>query len=1084
MIRACPVCGTEVLHDGGYCTSCGSTLGATAAGERRQVTFLVADLVNSTQLTRRLDPEDLIDIMSAYHQAIASEVARYGGRVARFEGDGMVAFFGYPMAHEDAATAAIHAGRAIIDAVREIQRQIGASRNVELAVRAAVTTGLVVTGATPGRSRLEDTSFVGLAPNLAARIQHLAAPNEIVVAELTRRIAREAFVWIDGGMHALRGFDDPVRIYRVAGEGARASRLERRLGQSPTPMVDRADELSTLLDRWDRVNAGNTQTVLVSGDPGIGKSRLLRAFADLLAAGAPYIRLSLQCSPMHVNTALYPYIDLFQRMARYDAEDSPQKQLYKLRALLQEQGAPEEETLALLAALMSIPTGDLLPPLLMSPLTQRQRTFAALIQWFIQAARRMPTLMIFEDLHWLDPTSGELLEKMIREVGNEQLLVLATTRPEGHLAWATEDWVTWLQLTRLAADHSAQMVATISGNAELPEGTLAHIVAKTDGVPLFIEELTHMALDRRPTELPETLVDLLTEQLDLLGPARLLAQIGAVIGREFSVELAAAAGDITTEALNDSVGRLLASGLVYAARSRDVLMFKHSLVQDAAYDTILLRSRRQLHSRIADTIVSRFPALAKGEPEVVARHLTIADRGLEAARWWLLAGQQAIRRGAPREAVSHFETGLETLARVPEGEARVRAELDLLAGLGPAHMVMKGPGHPDFGRIQRRAFETTRRLPDHPSEFPITYGLALFHWGRAELEHAAPLAERLLETARSNPTPEHVMAAHNMSAMIKFHRGIFVEACHLLEQSTGLYQPDRHAELYPRYMMDFGVFGRFYHGLSCFVAGYPDMASARASEAVELAAQLNQPHSRGFAMLANFIISVFRRDPSMARRWAEECLPFAGEQGFPEFVALALIAQGWALAEEGDVETGLATLETGYAQWKATGFENWQSWYGVLRSDLLLMLGRVAEAQAEIDEQKSRIALSGEHCFASLLTSARARVMAACPGAEPSQVEAMHRSAMDIAISQTALSWELRCGRAFAAWLEQCGRVVEARRLLQQQLAHFPDDVITGDLRDARTLLCRLGGVAATSSCHAAGPPKPALFHPGRRRLK
>jgi class 3 adenylate cyclase/predicted ATPase len=1070
MSRACPACGTEVLHDGGYCTACGSTLGTTTAGERRQVTFLFADMVNSTQLTRLLDPEELSDIMAAYYQATASAVSRYGGRVARFEGDGMVAFFGYPMAHEDAATAAIHAGRAIIDAVRQIHKQLCGSRSVELAVRAAVATGLVVTGATPGRSRLEDTSFVGLAPNLAARLQHLAAPDEIVVAELTRRIAGEAFVWIDGGMHVLKGFDDPIRIYRVAGEAAGASRLERRLGQSPTPMVDRTDELSTLLDRWDRVNTGKTQIVLISGDPGIGKSRLLRAFADRLAKGAPYIRLSLQCSPMHLNTALYPFVDLLQRMARCDVEDSPRNLLDRLRALLQEQGTPEEETLALLAALMSIPTGDLLPPLLMSPLTQRQRTFAVLIQWLVQATRRMPTLMVFEDLHWLDPTSGELLEKMIREVGDEHLLVLATTRPEARLAWATEDGITSLQLTRLAEDYSAQMVATISGNAELPEGTLAHIIAKTDGVPLFIEELTRMVLARRPADLPETLVDLLTEQLDLLGPARLLAQVGAVIGREFSVELAAAAGDITMEALNDSMERLLASGLVYPTRSRDVLMFKHSLVQDAAYDTILLRTRRQLHSRIADTIVSRFPALAKGEPEVVARHLTIADHGLEAARWWLLAGQQAIRRGAPREAVSHFEAGLETLARIPEDEARVRAELDLLAGLGPAHMVMKGPGHPDFGRVQRRAFETTRRLPDHPSQFSITYGLALFHWGRAELDHAAPLAEHLMETARSNPTAEHIMAAHNMNAMVKFHRGIFAEACRLLERSTGLYQPDSHAELYPRYMMDFGVFGRFYHGLSCFVAGYPDMASSRASEAVELAAQLSQPHSRGFAMLANFIISVFRRDPSMARRWAEECLPFAGEQGFPEFVALALIAQGWAQAEDGDVETGLATLESGYAQWKATGFENWQSWYGILRSDLLLMLGRIAEAQAEIEEQKRRIALSGEYCFASLLTSADARLMAACRDADPSRIEAMHRSAMSIAVSQEALSWELRCGLAFAAWLEQCGRIGEARTLLQQQLAHFSHDVITGDLRDARMLLRCLGGEAElpTSSSYAA----------------
>jgi class 3 adenylate cyclase/predicted ATPase len=1018
--------------------------------------------VNSTQLTSRLDPEELIDIMASYQRAIASAVARHNGHVARFEGDGMVAFFGYPMAHEDAATAAIHAGRAIVNAVRQIHREMCASRNVELAVRAAVTTGLVVTGATPGRPRLEDTSFVGSAPNLAARIQHLAAPNEVVVAESTRRIAGEAFVWVDEGAYELKGFDNPVRVYRVAGEGVGTSRLERRLGQSPTPMVDRTSELSTLLDRWERVLAGKTQIVLVCGDPGIGKSRLLSAFADRFAAGAPCTRLSLQCSPMHVNTALYPFIDALQRMARFDAEDSPQKLLHKLRAMLQERRALKEETLALLAALMSISTGDLLPPLRMSPVTQRQSTFNILIQFLVQSAQRMPTLMIFEDLHWLDPTSSELLEKIIREVGDERLLVLTTTRPGARLAWAAEDRVTLLQLTRLAPDYSGQMVATISGSAELPGETLAHIIAKTDGVPLFIEELTRMVLDRRPAELPETLVDLLTEQLDMLGPARVLAQIGAVIGREFSVELAAAAGDTTTEALNNSVERLLASGLVQPANSGDVLMFKHSLVQDTAYDTILLRNRRHLHSRIADTIISRFSALSEGEPEVVARHLTIAERGLEAARWWLLAGQQSIRRGAPREAVSHFEAGLETLAGLPNDEARVRAELNLLAGLGPAHMVMKGPGHPDFGRVQRRAFETTQRLPDRPSHFPITYGLALFHWGRAELDHAEPLAEQLMKTARSEPKPEHVMAAHNMTAMIKFHRGAFDEACNLLQHSTGIYVPGSHAELYPRYMMDFGVFGRFYHGLSCFVAGDPELASARAREAVELAAELNQPHSRGFAMLANFIISAFRRDPPMTRCWAEECLLFAGEHGFPEFVALALITQGWALAEEGDLETGLVTLESGYAHWKATGFENWQSWYGVLRAELLLMLGRVAEAHAEIDEQERRIALSGEHCFASLLASARARVMAASRSADPCRIETQHRTAMSIALSQQALSWELRCGLAFAVWLEQCGRCNEARALLQDQLSHFRGEVVTGDLRDARSLLSRLG---ARSSC-------------------
>ena len=423
----------------------------------------------------------------------------------------------------------------------------------------------------------------------------------------------------------------------------------------------------------------------------------------------------------------------------------------------------------------------------------------------------------------------------------------------------------------------------------------------------------------------------------------------------------------------------------------------------------------------------------------------------------MLAGQQAIRRGANREAVAHFERGLETLAQLPEDETRVRAELSLLAGLGPAHMVMKGPGHADFGRVQRRAFETTQRLPDRPSEFPITYGLALFHWGRAELSQAEPLADHLMAIASAEPTPEHVMAANNMAAMIGFHRGVPTEARRLLTHSTSIYHPGSHAELYLKYMMDFGVFGRFYLGLSSFAAGDPEAASACAHQAVDLAARLNQPHSRGFAMLANFIIGAFRRDPVIAGSWAEECTKFAGEQGFPEFVALAMIVRGWALAEDGDLETGLATLEQGYARWKATGFENWQSWFGVLRADLLLALGRVADAQAEIDEQERRIALSGERGFCSLLMSARARARAA-QGVELNLIKSLHRDALSTAASQQARSWELRCGLAYAAWLETVGRATDARTVLQEQLTNFAEHIITGDLRDARALLDRLGG--------------------------
>ena len=497
----------------------GEGLGFAPSGERRQVTFVFADLKDSTQLMERVDPEDLLDIMADYEKAITEEVERFHGHVAHFDGDGMLAFFGYPVAHEDAALEAVQAARAIVDAVRRIDTQRGHAQTVTLSVRVAVATGVVVTATVPGKARVEDTSFIGSAPNLAMRLQQLADPNQVVAAASTRRIVGEAFTWLDAGLHSLKGFERPVRVYRVAGDGGATTRLERRLGRALTPMVNRAEELTKLLGCWERAKAGSTQVVLVSGDPGIGKSRLLKAFDEQLAQ-TPHLRLSLQCSSLLANTALYPCIELLQRMAGFAADNDPAIRLRKLKALLRKQGAVEPETVAMLAALMSIPAGDLLPRLNMSPLLLRQRTFAALVHLLVRATRRLPVFIIYEDLHWLDPTSGDFLEHVVREVRDARVLVLATTRPGVSLPWVNQAHVTLLPLARLTAEHSEQLVlATLPGQDALPNGALDHIVASGEGVPLFLEELTRMVVDRRPTELPETLLDLLTARLDLLGPA-------------------------------------------------------------------------------------------------------------------------------------------------------------------------------------------------------------------------------------------------------------------------------------------------------------------------------------------------------------------------------------------------------------------------------------------------------------------------------------------------------------------------------------------------------------------------------------
>ena len=1024
---------------------------------------MFVDLVGSTEMVERLDPEDLMDIMAAYHKAMVEAAERFHGHTARIEGDGVATYFGWPTALEEAAVNAVYAALASVEAAKRIDAELGKRHNVRVLVRVGVATGMVVAAPEPVGGRSDAIDFIGNAPNLAARLQHLAVPNSVVASASTRRLAGDAFTWSDLGCHSLKGFEEPIQVFGVLGTRAVETRLERRLGQRRTPMVNRAEEIAALIACWETASGGDPQVVLVTGDPGIGKSRLLQAFEEKLNLDQQvHRRLVLQCSPTLVNTALHPHIAQLQRVAGFKENDATEERLAKLKAFLREEGVEDPQTFGLLASLLSISAS--LPPLAMSPMEQRQRTVGALIDLPVRTSQRAPVLLVYEDLHWLDPTSSALVEQAVHSLRDCRVLLLATARFGTVLPWAAESNVTQISLARLSPDYSHEMVERIVDGTGLPLDTFAGIVARTDGVPLYVEELTHRVLDATTNsageiaggpalELPETLLDLLTERLDRLGPARSIAQIGAVIGRHFPVALVAAVAESSAEAMRDDIERLLSSGLVQQTSTPDVLSFKHALVQDAAYDSILVRARRDVHARIASIIVADFPNLASTEPEGVARHLTNAGKCLEAAEWWLRAGQQALRRGAPKEAAAHFRAGLSALESCPEDEARVRAELHLLAGLGPALMVMHGPGHPEFGRTQRRAFDTTNRLADRPARFPITYGLALHHWGRAEHKHADPLAAQLMEIARSEPIPEHVMAANNMTAMIRFHTGAPAEARRLLTESIALYKPDVHAQLYPRYMMDFGVFGRFYLALSSFVTGDPDFAVAKALEAAKLAEELNQPHSLGFAMMANFIVAAFRRDPCTALQWADSCVEFAGARGFPEFVALALIVRGWAIAEQGDARTGLNLVERGIDQWRATGFGNWQSWYATVRAEMLLTLGRVADALDVIEEQGPRIAENGETVFESLLTSVHARALSAV-GGHPGHIEALHREALSIAARQQARSWELRCGLAYATWLRnQAVRPEDAREVLNRYLSSFPESVVTGDIRDARALV-------------------------------
>lgn len=1032
----CPSCQAATPPGSRYCPQCGTALpadNAVARTSRRQMTVLFCDIVGSTELAQRIDPDELLDALDRYHQTVGTIAARFGGFTARIVGDGVDLYFGYPVANEDDAVRALHTALALVAGTRSIV--VGGQ---PLQLRIGLATGLVAISSSQG------VAVAGTTPNLAARIQAAVPAGHIGVAPGTRRIGGAQFEFDELGEQALKGVDTPVAISLLRGARAFSSRSAWRGRDTSLPMVGRETELAALQSHWQRAASGRASCALVVGEAGLGKSRLITALDQALPAQG-HTLLRLQCSPFHANSALQPFVQHLASAAGLGHGDSPGEQLDKVEAQLAIAGMDDGRECALIAALLGLPFDGRYPPLEMPPpmqlqltkealkhyfsgLTQQRLATAnqgALTRYFAGLSGQRPLLIAFEDLHWIDPTSLEVLELMASSADTAPILLLMTARPDFQPPWQASEQFVRLTLQRLG-DAEATAVAQQQAQhgtgahqvqAPLPAAWLATIVERSDGVPLFIEEMARMWLDLREAgsapgrAVPDTLVDLLTARLDRLPPAgKLTAQLAAVIGREFDRALLLAASPDDGVATQAGLQALLDSGLVQG-RSADgeQLQFKHALVEDTAYSSLPPRRCAELHGRVAEALLTRFKDRVERQPDVAARHLSAAGQGLRAAPWWQAAGGQALSRGAPREAGAHLRSGVRALAGAAAGAERDAAELGLLSMLGPTTMVLLGPGSAEFGTVQERAQALSLALPGQPRLFPTTYGWCLFNWGRARLATATQLSGRLLQAAAERAgNTEAAMAAHNMAGMVRLHLGEPETARTHLSQSTALYEPGRDAALYPVYLMDFGVFGRFYLALATQVLGFPDAAGRIASEALLLAERLNQPHTLGFAMLANFNTAVMRGDSAEALPMAERCIAFAGQFGFPEFIAMARIARGWALAHgQQRWQEGLAEAQAGIDGWAQTGFENWQPWFTALKAEILGRLGQAAQALPRIERQLARIEANGERLFLSPLLAERAAALAALPGRR-AEAEAVFDEALAVAGTQGAAAWAQR----------------------------------------------------------------------------
>ena len=871
--------------------------GAAPEAARRQVTVLFSDLVGSTALATALDPEDMSQLIRRYQDACAGAVARFDGYLAKFMGDGVLAYFGYPHAHEDAAERSVRASLAIIDAVRQIERPDGP----RLETRVGIATGLVVVGDIVGTGAAREESIVGETPNLAARLQTLAEPNTVLVSESTYRLLGRSFEYDNRGEHALKGFARPVPVWRVLREASVASRFAAARTASLGPFVGRVQEMGMLLDRWHLAQQGEGQAVLLTAESGMGKSRLIEALFERIGE-EPHRRIVTQCSPYHSNTAFYPMLRQVEQAAGFVLEDSAAHKLDKLDALLAHVGTPAAPLAPLLADLLSLPAEGRYQPLELAPAQRKGATVSAIVEHIFRLSERQPVLFILEDVHWIDPTTQELLTRLIDSIASARVLAIITARPEFASPWSGRDHVVSLALSRLGKMQCAQIVAGIAAEQSVAPDLLEEILAKTDGVPLFVEELTRtMTESQSPNRLavPATLQDSLMARLDRLGPAKEIAQIAAAIGRQFSHALLAAVAPVGAGELDTALARLSEARLVFPQNRaiEPTYSFKHALTRDVAYDSLLRTRRQQLHERIARTLEQRFPELAEAEPEILAHHFSRADLPGPASLYSERAGDRAVARSAYAEAVAHFNAALAEAGRMPSGPDRDRRELMVLLKYGPVIIIFRGNRSPEVEQVYRRAHDIAEALGDDHTLFKAVWGLWFFANMSRRIDVARDRAEELVALAQRTADEALFLEAIHCRWSAAHFRGDVSRTLADAREGIKHYDPERHSRLGAEFGgHDPGVCAHVVAGVALAQSGNSREAAASIERGLALAQMLNQPSSLAHAIMNGLQAYQIIGDRAAVLRLASRMIEIADKFNLPLQRSIANFYTAWANA--------------------------------------------------------------------------------------------------------------------------------------------------------------------------------------------
>jgi DNA-binding winged helix-turn-helix (wHTH) protein/predicted ATPase len=1034
--------------------------------ERRQVTAMSCELVGVTASGGDMDLEDLRETVGVFQRCASATVGRYDGFIARHLGSSVLVLFGYPAAHEDDAEQAVRAGLELCAVVRTLRP----SAAVPMRCRVGIATGMVIVGDLVATGERRDHEIVGDAPDRAVRLQMSAQPGAVAIGLTTRHLIGSLFDCRDLGAIETSCETEPMRRWQVLGERLVESRFEALRGSALSPMVGRDEEIDLLLRRWARAKAGDGQIVLVSGEAGLGKSRIVAALAERLHA-EPYLRLRYLCSPHRQDSALFPFIDQLGRAAGFARDDPPAVKLEKLEALLA-RAAPPEEDVAFLADLMSLPASEGHPLPNLSPQRNKERTLEALIRQLEGLARQQPVVIVFEDAHWIDPTSRELLDLTVERVRNLPVLLIVTFRPEFQPPWTGQAQVTMLVLNRLDSDGRTALVEQIAGGKALPDEVVSQIVNRTDGVPLFIEEFTKNLLESGlpreerdryvldgalpPFAIPTSLHASLLARLDRLGSARHVAQIGAVIGREFSYTLVHAVSHFPDDELLDALATLVASELVFqrGAPPDAVYSFKHALVQDAAHGTLLRHARQQLHAQVAEALEAQSHELMDTQPELFAQHYAEAGLIEKSTICWGKAGRKSAARSAMAEAAAQLQKGLDQLALLPETPERQRQELELRSTLGAVLGTAKGNAAPETGHAYARARELWDQLGSPSGFLHIPFGQSRYHAFRGELDLALRLDEDLLRLSRKRNDSAGLVLGHYSSGRSLMFAGRFASSRSHLEEALALHDPIAHRSLVHQAGFHPQVDSRTFLGIVLFCLGFPDRALAGSNAAIAEARRLAHPPSLASSLAVGArLLSLVGDDAALDGR-ADQLVAVATEQGFPLHLAAGTNYRGWVTVKNGDVAEGISLLRSGSTAYRATGAEAWMPSNIALLAGACEIAGQIEEALALLGEALQIVERTGERWFTSELNRHKGQLLLRQGHSEAA--EDLYRTALNIAREQEAKLWELRAAVSLARLRRDQGRCAEARDLLAPVYDWFTEGFDTRDLKDAKALLDEL----------------------------